>query len=105
MSRLGPTDIAASVVEEPPPPPLLPPPVRWRKVLYARQPFADSHTGESFLEDLVVNAGVAQRRRYPAVVWAALALDQQLCTVAAVGSATYHLYQASALAAAVGLLS
>ena len=98
-------DAATSVVEERAPPPLPPPTARWRKVLHARQPFADSHTGESFLQDLVVNAGVVQRRRYPAVVWAALALDQQLCTVAAVGSATYHLYQASALAAAVGLLS
>jgi hypothetical protein len=71
-----------------------PSPLRWRKVLYERQPFCDSHTGDGFLEELVVNATVPHRD-YSTVCWSALVVDQQLSTVAAVGSASYHLHQAS----------
>jgi hypothetical protein len=81
--------------EAPPPPPGGPSAAqrRWRKVLYERQPYDDTYTGEGFLEELVVNATVPQRD-YAAVVWSALVVDQQLASVAAVGSASYHLHQA-----------
>lgn len=75
-------------------PPGRPQQQRWRKVLYERQPFDDSYTGEGFLEELVVNATVPHRD-YATVVWSTLVVDQQLSTVAAVGSASYHLHQAS----------
>ena len=64
---------------------------RWRKVLYERQPGGDAYTGEGFLEELVVNATVPHRR-YATVAWSTLVVDQELCTVAALGSASYHLY-------------
>lgn len=75
----------------PPPPPAGSPPPAWRKVLYARQPHGDAYTGPSFLEALVVNATVPARD-YRTVVWSALVVDQQLASVAAVGSASFHLY-------------
>lgn len=76
------------------PPPRVAPQQPWRKVLWARQEgYDDYHTGESFLEDLVVNATVPHRD-YRTVVWSALVVDQQLATVAAVGSASHHLYKA-----------
>ncbi|KAL4854296.1 Phosphatidylinositol N-acetylglucosaminyltransferase GPI2 subunit [Chlorella vulgaris] len=67
-------------------------PPRWRKVLYAQQPYEDTHTGETFLEELVVNATIPQRD-YATVVWSTLVVDQQLSTVAAVGSASFHVYK------------
>lgn len=104
-SARTPAAAVAAVAAEPDPPPPPPPqpghPPRpaepeqqWRKVLYAPQPHGDSHTDGSFLEALVVNATVPQRD-YRAVVWSTLVVDQQLSTVAAVGSASFHLYQAS----------
>jgi hypothetical protein len=69
-------------------------PPRWRKVLYAQQPYEDTHTGETFLEDLVVNATIPQRD-YATVVWSTLVVDQQLSTVAAVGSASFNVYKVS----------
>ncbi|PSC75905.1 phosphatidylinositolN-acetylglucosaminyltran sfe ra sesubunit c [Micractinium conductrix] len=65
--------------------------VPWRKVLWARQPYDDTHTAESFLEELVVNATVPQRD-YATVVWSALVVDQQVATVTAVGGASHALY-------------
>lgn len=47
-------------LDQPSPPQLYASPPRrpWRKVLYERQPHGDAYTGESFLEELVVNATV-----------------------------------------------
>lgn len=69
---------------------------RWRKVLYERQPGGDAYTGEGFLEELVVNATVPHRD-YATVAWSTLVVDQELSTVAAVGSASFHLYSVSSL--------
>lgn len=70
----------------------------WRKVLYEAQPFGDQYTSRGFLQALVVNATVPQRR-YARVAWAATAVDQEVSTVAIVGSVSYHLHQASTVAA------
>lgn len=64
----------------------------WRKALWCEQQFPDNHTDDNFLECLVINADVV-KRSYWRVVWASLAVDQQVCFVAIVASTAYHLYQ------------
>ncbi|PRW60685.1 phosphatidylinositol N-acetylglucosaminyltransferase [Chlorella sorokiniana] len=96
----GPTAAAAAAAattappEQPSPPQLYASPPRrpWRKVLYERQPHGDAYTAESFLEELVVNATVPQRD-YATVAWSTLVVDQQLASVAIVGSASFQLYR------------
>jgi phosphatidylinositol N-acetylglucosaminyltransferase subunit C len=70
------------------------PPKPWRKALWCPQYYPDNHTDENFLESLVINADVVQRS-YRRVVWAALAIDQQVCLTSIVASVAYHLYQGS----------
>ena len=55
--------------------------VRFRKVLYERQPFPDDHTDESFLSELVLNLNV-RRRSYWVLVHGSVAVTQQLSVVA-----------------------
>lgn len=64
----------------------------WRKVLY-EQPagFQDNYTDATFLEALVVNATVPQRR-YWSVVQGSVAVVQQLNNVAAVATAALQLH-------------
>ena len=64
----------------------------WRKALWCEQQFPDNHTDDNFLESLVINADVV-KRSYWRVVWASLAVTQQVCFVAIVASTAYHLYQ------------
>lgn len=72
-------------------PPLGDPGTPWQKVLWKRQARADNYTDASFLEALVVNAGVQPVRRYRPIVLASLALAQQLCTVVAAVAIPAHL--------------
>ena len=71
--------------------PLDDPGTPWQKVLWKRQARADNYTDASFLEALVVNAGVQPVRRYRPIVLASLALAQQLCTVVAAVAIPAHL--------------
>jgi len=63
-----------------------------RKALWRKTGLPDNFTDDKFLESLVVNATVAQRR-YGRIVWSALAVNQRLCVVAIVSSAAYLLHQ------------
>jgi phosphatidylinositol glycan class C protein len=67
-------------------------PKPWRKALWCPQYYPDNHTDENFLESLVINADVVQRS-YKRVVWATLAIDQQVCLTSIVASVAYQLYQ------------
>lgn len=68
---------------------------QWRKVLYERQDaYEDSHTGERFLQELVVNADVPTRC-YSSVLLSSLPVSQQLSAATLVTGTSCHLYQAS----------
>eukprot|EP00898_Chlorokybus_atmophyticus_P006717 jgi/Chlat1/7046/Chrsp56S06717 len=56
------------------------PAVPWRKVLWARQPYGDNHTDESFLASMVFNADV-RTHDYWTVVRDSTAVSQQISTV------------------------
>jgi len=77
-------------------------PKPWRKALWCPQYYPDNHTDENFLESLVINADVVQRS-YKRVVWAALAIDQQVCLTSIVASVAYQLYQGTLTAQTVFL--
>jgi phosphatidylinositol glycan class C protein len=74
----------------------------WRKALWCPQYYPDNHTDENFLESLVINADVVQRS-YKRVVWASLAIDQQVCLTSIIASVAYQLYQGSLSAQTVFL--
>ncbi|KAG2484621.1 hypothetical protein HYH03_016575 [Edaphochlamys debaryana] len=59
--------------------------VEWEKVLWKRQPFPDTYTDETFLQQLVVNDSVPDRRFWP-VVAASGAVTQQLSCVVALAA-------------------
>lgn len=62
-----------------------------KKTLWCSSNQKDNYINDFFLQSLVVNASVRERS-YWRVVWAALAVDQQLSIVAIVSSIAYLLY-------------
>jgi hypothetical protein len=78
------------------PPPAAPAAARRGKVLWRKEAEADNRTPQDFLEALVINADLPQRR-YRDVVWASMALSQQLSSVSLTASISYKLKEASRL--------
>ena len=54
--------------------------VRWKKVLYRKQPFADNHVDETFLRGLKTNVNVVERN-YWAMVKSTANITQEILIV------------------------
>ena len=65
---------------------------QWRKALWSPQDYPDNHTDDNFLESLVINADVVQRKYLP-IVREALAVDHQLSLVTCIATTAWHLHQ------------
>ncbi|OWZ23481.1 Phosphatidylinositol N-acetylglucosaminyltransferase subunit C, partial [Phytophthora megakarya] len=53
---------------------------KWKKILYALQPYEDNYVDEKFLEQMRTNANV-QEHQYGGMVRSAAAITQQICAV------------------------